>query len=591
MSSPHAIESDAQEAALMPETQIQRLRIFQWIGLPVLAVYAVINIHLEKYSFVWIHMLTLSAMSVSWWMLRRGSSVTKSTHVFLAAMLFLTTFAPLHEDLIHSQTLWFLPAIPLAAAFILGRRQAYRYLAMAVACLFLVFAIDYFYFPIASEPFYVLDWVALRFIMLAVFSSFAALTSREASSRLIEIEIKRNQMNSALDEAEAANRSKSVFLANMSHEIRNPMNGILGTAEYLRNSGLTPEDQESIDTIARCGAHLLDIIDDILDLSKIESGELNILKKSMNLGELLEHTVSLFRAKAQEAGVKLHLHLPDMQPWLRGDSKRLSQVLSNLIGNAVKFSDRGDVHVVTTVSPDPKDDRWINLEISVVDQGIGMKPEQLSRLFGEFEQVDDSEGVERGGSGLGLAISRHLIHKMGGEIHVESEFGKGSTFTIRLSLQECLQSTHSHGALGLSQTISLESSLPSKVLVVDDQPINLKLATLLLEKLNCEVEQADNGRTAIEKCQSTQFDLIFMDIRMPVLSGLEASMLITQNPGPNQHTPIVALTGCAFDEDRQASLEAGMRDHLPKPLRRAQLQTVLDTYARPRAFERLEEAC
>lgn len=228
----------------------------------------------------------------------------------------------------------------------------------------------------------------------------------------------------------------------------------------------------------------------------------------------------------------------------------------------------------------------------MIDEGIGMKPEQLARLFGEFEQVDDSEGIERGGSGLGLAISRHLIQRMGGDIEVQSRFGHGSTFTISLQLEASIFAS----PMALLPLDQLQSSppvckeYPVRALVVDDQPINLKLASLLLEKLGCEVKQAADGREAIDHCETNQFDIIFMDIRMPILSGLEAAMLITQTPGINQHTPIVALTACAFDEDRQASLEAGMLDHLPKPLRRAQLEQALKTFVSPRSQEQLRKA-
>lgn len=561
------------------------------IGVPVTAVYTVVSFVMETVEYGLIHTASLTMMAVSWWFLHRRTSIGIATHLFLLAITLMTASAPVYENLLQSPTLWLAPALPLAASFILGKRMAYVYLCVSIALLAGVTVLELTYTPSHIVAYAPLDWFALRLVGLAAFSAFAGLTSRDASKRLMQLSAKRNQMNAALDEAEAANRSKSVFLANMSHEIRNPMNGILGTAEYLRNSGLNSEDAEAIDTIARCGEHLLGIIDDILDFSKIESGELTIEQSPMNLCQNVEHTVSLFRPKAEQAGVELHAHFPETAPRLRGDKKRLSQVVSNLVGNAIKFSDRGSVHVLTKIEPAIGAAGFHDVEISVVDQGIGMKPEQLDRLFGEFEQVDDSEGIERGGSGLGLAISRHLVEGMGGSITVSSTFGEGSTFCVKLRLAECIDLSLSGAeTTGVDLLDSLTQQQAPRVLVVDDQAINVKLAALLLEKLGCEVEQASDGRMAIEKCDHIKFDLIFMDIRMPVLSGLEAAMLITQNPGPNRKTPIVALTACAFDEDRQASLEAGMLDHLPKPLRRAQLEEALMTHLSGSAQDAVKEA-
>lgn len=321
-----AVQS-APEFALEPDVQRRRLRAYQAIGLPVLLTYTITNAFTGHTVFLLIHSFTLLLMGLSWWMLRCGRCVVKATHTFLASVLFLTTCGPLFEDLFDSQTLWFLPAIPLAAAFILGRRVAYHYLAAATLSLSTVFAIDFFYFPISSDAYVRFDWAILRCVHLAVFSTFAVINHRDTAHRVGELEAKRDLMNKALDEAEAANRSKSVFLANMSHEIRNPMNGILGTTEYLRNSKLDAADQEALDTIARCGEHLSALIDDILDLSRIETGELGIEHDPFNLRELVEHTVALFGPKAQSAGVQLRVDLPASPPRLLGDKKRLSQVL------------------------------------------------------------------------------------------------------------------------------------------------------------------------------------------------------------------------------------------------------------------------
>lgn len=556
-------------------SRLRRLALLYWIGVPLLACYSVANLAFGRVFAGCVDLSSFLALCASLFVGKRLGHSILASHIALAGLMVTIGFSPLFENLIYSQTLWFAPIIPLSAAVLLGRRAAYVYLAVCAFVICSVFVYDAYFDPVESRPYMLFDWVILRLMALLSAWAVTSVSNRESARRLKGVQEQQRAMNQALDEAEAANRAKSLFLANMSHEIRNPMNGILGTAEYLKGTKLSAEDSDAISTIVRCGEHLLGLIDDVLDLSKIESGELEIQNQDMDLSELIEHCVSLFRAKAQAANVDLQLVQPQEAVHLRGDRKRLSQVLANLIGNAIKFSDAGVVKVEVQLGPSENASRA--LQISVSDQGIGIRPEKLAVLFEEFEQVDDSDGKERGGSGLGLAISRYLVQQMGGDIEVESTFGEGSTFRLLMQLDEC---SHDSGRLRPQTQLSgvQRAHFQARVLVVDDQPINLKLAKLLLEKLGCEVTQAQDGREAVACCSQESFDLIFMDIRMPVMNGLEASLLIIETPGPNQQTPIIALTACAFEEDREASLSVGMREHISKPLRRAQLSKILDKY-------------
>lgn len=551
----------------------QRLSLLYWICIPVVGSYSVVNLSSGRTLAACVELISFSTLCLSWGASKMYGKTILASHLALGGLMLTISCSPIFEELIYSKSLWFAPLIPLAAAVLLGRRAAYVYLGLCSLTIAAVFIYHAYYPSFEPTPYVLVDWTSLRLVALLGAWGITSVSNRESATRLKSVQAQQRAMNRALDQAETANRAKSLFLANMSHEIRNPMNGILGTAEYLKSTELSPEDKDAISTIVRCGEHLLGLIDDILDLSKIESGELEIHNEDMNLSELVEHSVSLFRAKAQAAHVDLKLEQPPGALHLRGDRKRLSQVLANLIGNAIKFSDGGVVKVKVRVAPSEHGAR--DLEISVSDQGIGIRPEKLTALFEEFEQVDDSFGKARGGSGLGLAISRYVIRRMGGDIRVQSTFGQGSTFQIDLRLEEC-------GQAKLQPQTQLSSvnkaQFNARVLVVDDQAINLKLARLLLEKLGCEVVQARDGREAVSYCSQEAFDLIFMDIRMPVMNGLEASLFITETPGPNQQTPIIALTACAFEEDREASLSVGMREHLSKPLRRAQLSKILDKY-------------
>jgi signal transduction histidine kinase/ActR/RegA family two-component response regulator len=404
---------------------------------------------------------------------------------------------------------------------------------------------------------------------------YSLLLSRRLRARTRQLE---QQVELRTRQAEEAHRIKSLFLTNMSHEIRTPMNGILGMASLLARTPVTKEQASYLETIRSCGDTLLTVINNILDFSAIESGKITLDEKVTDLRGCVEEVLEIFMARALHAGILLHCKLEEGVPArVLTDNGRLRQILINLVGNAVKFTRQGEilVRVFLTSNPLPADTTsdYTEIGFEVIDTGIGIETDQFDRLFHSFSQVDPSVTRQHGGNGLGLTISDRLVQLLNGRIRVESEPGKGSRFSFTILARPAPLKT----APATPATIPcLAEKYPLQILLAEDNPINRQLAVLILDKMGYTPGIAENGKEVLEQLQKEPFDLIFMDIQMPEMDGLEATRHI--RAGHGRQPVIIAMTANTTRKDRDDCMNQGMNDFLSKPVHLEELIRMLESW-------------
>jgi signal transduction histidine kinase/CheY-like chemotaxis protein len=402
---------------------------------------------------------------------------------------------------------------------------------------------------------------------LMICASYAVMSAQRNIAAAKALAVTKAEMERQTEAALAASRAKSSFLAMMSHELRTPMNGVLGMAHALERTELTPQQRDYVATLLRSGGGLMTILNDVLDLAKIEAGRFEIEDAPFDLRLKMKKVLDLWRPAAEEKGLALVCDIhPDAPHWVLGDAGRIRQILLNLVSNAIKFTSAGEVRI--TVDPAPGGAR-----IAVSDTGPGLDAETQARLFKGFTQADSSIARRFGGTGLGLAISRELARLMCGDISLQSRLGEGSTFTLTLPLPAAERPADAAPIAAEAPTPAEASTL--RALVVDDNQTNLEVARALLQAMGVTVAVAESGQESLDRLAAEPFDVVFMDIHMPGMSGDQALAAIRASGGAWAATPVIALTADAMAGERERLLGLGFDGYLSKPIEPAALVRAL----------------
>ncbi len=422
---------------------------------------------------------------------------------------------------------------------------------------------------IGTQSSYILVFAALQWLILSgALIGFVLYVRRQ---RLHNLELTKftRRLHQASRRADTANHAKSVFLANMSHELRTPFQGLLGMLNLLSSTSLSHTQQDYTSTAMSSAQHLLNVLNDIIDISTIDTGALKLRTAPVNLRALVYQVEAMLAASAQEKAIDLRIHVSeDLPQWIEADSTRLSQILINLLNNAIKFTDAGGVVVEATLQTPHGTGEPTGMRITVQDSGIGMNEKTLENLFSRFHQADLSTQRRYGGSGLGLEISQNLAHMMGGSVAAQSQLGGGSLFTLLLPLHPASAPNQAHP----SSAVQLRKL---KILVVDDHPVNIKYLSILLEQMGHTTVCCENGVQSLAHIGQQAFDVVLMDLHMPLMDGFQATSAIRQLHGPAANTKIVIVSADVLNNTRQAALDAGANEFITKPLLADDLRKVL----------------
>lgn len=582
-------EKSRWETQVSPEDRAVRTGYFRIVVTGVIFVYLAYAFYLGSHRAIWVNAVSLMVMGVSWVSDRYLPKSRLGAQFLLFGGLVIIFGACLGDSHLEGSGFWHIPLLSVGAGFLLGSRAAI-YWALVGGASIGVQSYFHFYHPLVRDyPYTRENVLMMRMFGIIAAGVFGHLLSRTNRERVKVFRRQMQDMQAASVRAAAANVAKTKFLSQVSHELRTPMNGILGMTQFLQNrASVPPSAQEHVKTIHRCSNSLLGLFSEILDLSRIESADWNIQHQPINVAAVVKEVGELFAAQANNPDRCLRVVSSHDDFWIIGDAVRLSQILSNLVGNAVKFCERGEISVELEIQPIavPKSEQTHRIEISVRDQGVGMSESQEQTVFCEYMQVRSRQTEQAPeGTGLGLVISRELVEKMGGSLEVSSSLDVGTTFLVQLDAQACgppvkvESSAQGTGLATVQSQAEPDTVCGLRVLVVDDLAINRRVASLTLRRLGCEVDEAQDGETSVRMANEKAYDCIFMDLRMPGMDGYQAASCILEASTSNQQTPIIALSASAFDEDRRRCFEVGMAAHVAKPFRASDLCRVLRTYA------------